>query len=69
MKKKKLKIIQVGKRNPEVDYFMNGTKPTVVEEEKDVDIEIHKNARGRALATATGVPVPRPAGQILPLQG
>jgi hypothetical protein len=57
---KKCKILHLGRNNPRYEYFMNGTKLTVVEEEKDVGVVIHKSLKParqceRAAATATGV--------------
>jgi hypothetical protein len=57
---KKCKILHLGKNNPKYEYFMNGTKLSVVEEEKDVGVVIHKSLKParqceRAAATATGV--------------
>jgi hypothetical protein len=57
---KKCKVMHIGKNNPCHDYYMNGIKLTVVEEEKDVGIIIHKSLKPsrhcqRAAATALGV--------------
>jgi hypothetical protein len=57
---KKCKILHLGKNNPKHEYFMNGTKLSVVEEEKDVGVIVHKSLKParqceRAAATATGV--------------
>jgi hypothetical protein len=56
----KCKIMHVGRNNPHYEYFMNGTKLTVVEEEKDVGVIVHRSLKParqceRAAATATGV--------------
>jgi hypothetical protein len=56
----KCKIMHVGRNNPQYEYFMNGTKLTVVEEEKDVGVIVHRSLKParqceRAAATATGV--------------
>jgi Reverse transcriptase (RNA-dependent DNA polymerase) len=57
---KKCKIMHVGRNNPKYEYFMNGTKLCVVEEEKDVGVIIHRSLKParqceRAAAIATGV--------------
>jgi hypothetical protein len=57
---KKCKIMHIGRNNPQYEYFMNGTKLSVVDEEKDVGVVIHKSLKParqckRAAATATGV--------------
>jgi hypothetical protein len=57
---KKCKVMHVGKNNPNCDYYMNGVKLTVVEEEKDVGITVHKSLKParhcqRVAATAMGV--------------
>jgi hypothetical protein len=57
---KKCKVMHVGRTNPNFDYFMNGVKLTVVEEEKDVGITVHKSLKPakhceRIAAAATGV--------------
>jgi hypothetical protein len=48
--------MHVGRNNPQYEYFMNGTKLTVVEEEKDVGVIIH-----RSLKPASGM---RPQRQV-----
>jgi hypothetical protein len=57
---KKCKVMHVGRNNPGFDYFMNGVKLTVVEEEKDVGITVHKSLKPakhcqRVAAAALGV--------------
>jgi hypothetical protein len=58
--KEKCKIMHVGHNNPGYDYFMQGTKLAVIEEEKDVGVIIHKSLKPsrqcqKAASTATGV--------------
>jgi hypothetical protein len=57
---KKCKVMHVGRNNPNCDYYMNGVKLAVVEEEKDVGITVHKSLKPakhceRVAATAMGV--------------
>jgi hypothetical protein len=52
--------MHIGRNNPQYEYYMNGTKLSVVDEEKDVGVLIHKSLKParqceRAAATATGV--------------
>ena len=39
---KKCKIMHVGNRNPNYEYFMHGEKLAVVEEERDIGVLIHR---------------------------
>jgi hypothetical protein len=58
--KDKCKVMHVGHNNPQYDYFMQGTKLSVIEEEKDVAVIIHnslKPARQCQKAAACGYSV------------
>jgi Reverse transcriptase (RNA-dependent DNA polymerase) len=58
--KDKCKVMHVGHNNPQYDYFMQGTKLSVIEEEKDVGVIIHnslKPARQCQRAAACGYSV------------
>jgi hypothetical protein len=57
---KKCKVMHIGKNNPNFDYYMNGVRLAVVEEEKDVGITVQRNLKPakhcqRVAATAMGV--------------
>jgi hypothetical protein len=57
---KKCKVMHVGRNNPNSDYYMNGVRLAVVEEEKDVGITVHRSLKParhceRVAATAMGV--------------
>jgi ribonucleases P/MRP protein subunit RPP40 len=43
--KSKCKVMHVGNNNPKFEYFMQGTKLAVVEEEKDVGVIIHNSLK------------------------
>jgi hypothetical protein len=56
----KCKIMHVGRNNPGYDYYMNGIRLNVVEQETDVGVIIQKDLKPtkqchKATNTATGV--------------
>jgi hypothetical protein len=58
--KDKCKIMHLGHNNPGHDYYMQGTKLSVVDEEKDVGVIVHKSLKPapqcqKAAAMAQGV--------------
>jgi hypothetical protein len=43
--KEKCKIMHVGNNNPSYDYYMQGTKLTKIEEEKDIGVMVHRSLK------------------------
>ena len=57
---KKCKIMHIGHKNPNYEYFMNGEKFMEVEEERDIGVLVHKSLKPtrhckKAAATAGAV--------------
>jgi hypothetical protein len=55
--KDKCKIMHVGINNPSYDYYMQGTKLSTVEEEKDVGVLIHRSLKPGRQCQKSAIPV------------